>query len=271
VLKNRLCSSTFLLFMAFATQASAAHWKLISTSDATIPSSITSDSTVSRGMRVAVTATIPSSPTMIYGSGSFQFFGESDSYNTSFLANYPLTQDYHGYVHAYYTYKYQWVSDNAGDVPPDPNQDLQLSGYSLTRCPQIADYQFAGFGGPNTIGMLSWSVWFNSNIHVFSPTWPSFGHSITAPAWPASTDSPVAMVGGSLYFITPEILGGGPVTIDPSGNTIITVSVLNVQQLNESTPIFPNSPTAVLEGWNIYGSTTRYAGGSQINGLPIHN
>ena len=265
---KQLFTSAMLISVA---SSQAAHWKLISMTDASIPTSTVSDSTVTRGARATVSATIPSSPSMIYGSGVFQFHGESDSYNTSFLATYPLTQDYHGWAHSYYKYVYQWVSDSPTDVAPSPNQSLQLSGYSLTASPGLFDYQFAGFGGPNTIGMLSWSVWFNSNIHIFSPTWPSFGHSITTQAWPALTDSPIALVGSTPYLITPEVLGGGPVTIDGSGNTIITVTVLNSEQMNETTPIFPNSPTAVLEGWNIYGSTTRYAAGTQINGLPIHN
>jgi hypothetical protein len=261
-------SMSVIVLAAIAAASDAAHWVTVSQVDASVPATVIVGSNTVRGARSQISVTIPSSPTMIYGGGTFKFYGEPDALISDWFGNCPTTVTSNAYVHTYYNFTYKWVSDSPSDIPPPVGSQGVLDGYSLTQG-SLGQYQFTGYSGGQTAGQASWSIYFNSNMKVFTPVFGPNFHMASVPEWPASTDSPIVAVGSSLFFITPEILGGGSTYLDANGNTVLTASILNSQNMLISTPTIPVNNASGFEGWQNGGTTARYVGGATLFGLPI--
>ena len=262
----KLASSTFTL--GLIASAHSAHWIVRSMVSS---SSSSSDISVTRNAPSGVSVTIPSGSTMIYGSGTFSFFGENDTYSKKFLCANPGTVTYNPWCSSYYTYTYQWVSDSPTDVPPAVSTPGEVLGYSLEQGGVGQNFEWNPTGGyVRTLGTWSGNLAFNSQGDVFGGTGES-PYSALGIYWPTLSDSPTVTIGSSLFYVRPENLGGGSVTTDANGYTILIASVLNSQSIELSTPLSYNNP--VSSSFFVFdtGTTTCYKGGTELLGLPIES
>lgn len=214
-------------------------------------------------MRAQVSVNISSG---IYGTGTFKFYGEQDSYSQIYNGIEPATVQYLPYANSYYTFTYKWVSDSPSDTPPSVGSHADFDGYSLEQAAP-AQYMLGG-GGPQVSGSYSWNTTFNTEGPIWGGTGsnPYYGMSFT---WPHSTDTPNVTIGGQLYFVRGVVVGGGTVSLDGSGNTIITASVLNAQAAMIQTPISAVGGGSGTIRVTNYGTMTCYLGVSQIGSLPV--
>jgi len=246
----------------------AAHWKLLSEGDATIPASYTTGNGVTRGARTSFSLTLPSVSSDIYGVGPFTFYGESDQYHDNTLCGESTLYTYTASANNYYSFKFQWVSDSPSDTPPSPNQAIGAVGYSLE---SGGGGQFSYLNPVYKTG--NWSFLWDSQGPSLSPPYSPFSPA-TSCAWPVAGGANQVTVtnNGVLLYVRPVALGGVTVTLDGSGNTIGTMSVLNAQSILMVTQFSPygnpsNVTALVYDNATMFG----YLACAEIGGLKVTN
>jgi hypothetical protein len=239
--------------------ANAAHWTLVSQ----VGTSSTVSSGATRGSLSALSVTIPSGSYAIYGTGTFKFFGEPDTFSTQISSTaYSFLFTFDPSVISYYTYVYLWVSDAPTDIPPTPGSSQEVTGYALQRATNL---ETVGIGMAGSSATYSSDALFNS----VGPTWSGGGSPYTgfSNLWPKPTDSPIVSISSKNYYVRPVFVGGGPVSINGSGQTIVTISVGNFQSVDYATNVTAN-PNLLME-LNSTSQTACYIAGSEVSGLPI--
>jgi len=249
---------------ALSTAASAAHWTFQSWSQGTY----ITGSGATHGKASEVQATISG---QVYGNGSFDFVGETDTYGEGGEMTYPFLNNYQGTVTSYYTVVYVWAADSPTDQPPT-NGPLAVDGYSLEAVPaasimtpDVGDYESGG----------SVDALFDAQGPTFPVqsgyfTMPLEYAVITGVPWPTTNTPPVTTIGGKLYYVRPVVVGSAVISKNGSGQTIGTVTVDNSQELSFVGPTITQGagdpPTGSISN---SGTTSCFIGGSIIGGLPV--
>lgn len=257
--------------LAMAAVSNAAHWELISRADTNYPSPpIYSDSDVTRVLTYrSFNAAVPSDVTMIYGSGTFPFYGEQCQMKPTYSGG-ATTWAHQDYLDSYYEFKFKWVSDSPSDTPPSLTTSVAAYGYSLERAVNVF-FSHALNGGPWSFGM--WSI--SMTFPIYGPVWQSSGPTNTFGAtvnnsWPQSggSDITVNVPNIGLMYIRPQVVGGGGLSLDGSGNTIATISVLNSMVQEFSIPI--TTTYGISIGVYVEGDFSCYKTVTQMLGLNVN-
>ena len=170
------------------------------------------------------------------------------------------------WVNAYYNFTYKWVADSLSDVPPGVGSTPGAYGYAL-RTGSVSTYLSGG--GPVT-GATTYQAWYNL-LPTHSATYvsPSGGYYMGgALNIPAPGASPTITVGGVTYYVAMGALGGGTVTINGSGDHVISFPVLNSQRglwNSNFTSIGPSGGGMLFQAANL----TEFIGVATIGDIPV--
>jgi len=263
---------TISCLFALASASNAAHWVLVSLADTNFPAPpYVSDSFVTRVLTTRqFDAAIPTHSTMIYGSGTFKFYGEQSHMKPEYNGG-PGTFADQNYLNSYYEFKFKWVSDSPSDVPPSVTTSVEAFGYNLEKVDSSFFYH-AIWGGPWTIGINS----IHHGFPVYGPTWSvpgQTGYGTMPPGdnlhWPQSggLDITITFPGIGLMYVRPQTIGGGTLAY-VNGDLIATINVLNSMEQNFSIPI--SSPGGgITVGAYLESTFSCYKSVTRMLGLPV--
>lgn len=263
------CNLVVSCLCALAGASNAAHWELVSLADSNYPAPpLVSDSFVTRVLNIRqFNAAIPQHSTMIYGDGTFTFYGEQSQMWPTYNGG-PGTFADQNYLNSYYEFKFRWVSDSPSDVPPSLTTSVEAFGYALERAENLF-YLHALFGGPWTVGINSISMCFP----VYGPVWSVPGQTnfdINYPyTWPQSggLDVKITVPNIGLMYVRPQTVGGGGLSLDGNGDTIATISVLNSMTQTFSIPV--STVGGITVGMYVKGFFSCYKSVTEMLDLPV--